>query len=132
MFSVLGLGGLRGSMTGLADSIDDEDEVMLVLAEELGKFTDYIGGPEYIPILLPALENMAMQEESVVREKVRAKAGRGRQSSCPDPASPRTRGRARDPCVTLGGRVAVQAVRPDAGRPRPAPRPAGHPADGGG
>lgn len=59
-----------------ADSIDDEDEVMLVLAEELGKFTDYIGGPEYILILLPALENMAMQEESVVREKVCAWVGR--------------------------------------------------------
>ena len=120
-------------MTGLADSIDDEDEVMLVLAEELGKFTDYIGGPEYIPILLPALENMAMQEESVVREKVRAKAGRGRQSSHPDPRLTTDRSSlARARCVTLGGRVAVQAVRPDAGRPRPAPRPAGHPADGGG
>lgn len=125
--------GLGSFDEGLADSIDDEDEVMLVLAEELGKFTDYIGGPEYIPILLPALENMAMQEESVVREKVRAKAGRGRQSSCPDPRltmDPRARTWAR--CVTLGGRVAVQAVRPDAGRPRPAPRSSGHPADGGG
>jgi len=43
---------------------------MMVLAEELAKFTDLIGGPEYIPILLPPLENMAMQEETIVREKV--------------------------------------------------------------
>lgn len=53
----------------LSESIDDEDEILLALAEELGKFTDYIGGPEYIPVLLPPLENLAAQEETVVREK---------------------------------------------------------------
>jgi hypothetical protein len=54
-----------------SDSIDDEDEVMLVLAEELGKFGDYVGGAEHIPLLLPPLESMALQEETLVREKAR-------------------------------------------------------------
>ena len=94
---------------------------MLVLAEELGKFTDYIGGPDYIPILLPPLENMAMQEESIVREKVRAAhavpPALGTAAVSPtSPAPPRSPAT----CGRPGGRVALQALQPDAGRPRPA------------
>lgn len=56
----------------LQDSIDDEDEVLLALAEELGKnFPDLIGGPEHAHILLGPLENLSAVEETLVRDKVR-------------------------------------------------------------
>ncbi|KAJ3158369.1 hypothetical protein HDU86_002835 [Geranomyces michiganensis] len=53
----------------LEDSIDDEDEVLLVLAEELGGFVDYVGGAQYGHLLLPTLETLAAVEETVVRDK---------------------------------------------------------------
>lgn len=57
----------------LQESVDDEDEVLLALAEELGKgFDDYIGGAKYAHILLGPLEILASVEETLVREKVRA------------------------------------------------------------
>jgi hypothetical protein len=55
----------------LQDSLDDEDEVLLALAEELGQgFVEYLGGPPYAHLLLGPLENLAAVEETVVREKV--------------------------------------------------------------
>lgn len=55
----------------LQDSLDDEDEVLLALAEELGSgFVEYLGGPPYAHLLLGPLENLAAVEETVVREKV--------------------------------------------------------------
>ncbi|KAL1923051.1 uncharacterized protein VTP21DRAFT_9427 [Calcarisporiella thermophila] len=53
----------------LDDSLDDEDEVLVVLAEELGNFVDYIGGPEHAYTLLGLLESLAAVEETVVRTK---------------------------------------------------------------
>jgi len=54
----------------LQDSIDDEDEVLLALAEELGRnFEEYIGGKEYAHILLGPLENLSAVEETLVRDK---------------------------------------------------------------
>ncbi|CAL1695856.1 unnamed protein product [Somion occarium] len=54
----------------LQDSIDDEDEVLLALAEELGRnFEEYIGGPEYAHLLLGPLENLSAVEETLVRDK---------------------------------------------------------------
>lgn len=54
----------------LQDSIDDEDEVLLALAEELGrKFEQYIGGPQYAHLLLGPLENLSAVEETLVRDK---------------------------------------------------------------
>jgi serine/threonine-protein phosphatase 2A regulatory subunit A len=50
--------------------MEDEDEVLLALAEELGNLVDYIGGPPFSHILLGPLENLANVEETVVREKV--------------------------------------------------------------
>lgn len=56
----------------LQDSVDDEDEVLLALAEELGRnFEEYIGGPEYAHLLLGPLENLSAVEETLVRDKVR-------------------------------------------------------------
>ncbi|EIM92478.1 ARM repeat-containing protein [Stereum hirsutum FP-91666 SS1] len=54
----------------LQDSVDDEDEVLLALAEELGKsFEEYVGGPEYAHVLLGPLENLSAVEETLVRDK---------------------------------------------------------------
>jgi serine/threonine-protein phosphatase 2A regulatory subunit A len=50
--------------------MDDEDEVLVALAEELGGFIQYIGGREHAHILLTPLETLAAQEETVVRDKV--------------------------------------------------------------
>ena len=38
-----------------ADTIYDEDEVLLALAEQLGNFTMLVGGPEYVHCLLVSL-----------------------------------------------------------------------------
>jgi serine/threonine-protein phosphatase 2A regulatory subunit A len=43
---------------------------LTALSEELGNFTEYVGGPEYAHVLLSPLENLAAIEEPLVREKV--------------------------------------------------------------
>ncbi|XP_029668414.1 LOW QUALITY PROTEIN: serine/threonine-protein phosphatase 2A 65 kDa regulatory subunit A alpha isoform-like [Formica exsecta] len=53
----------------LTETIYDEDEVLLALAEQLGTFTPLVGGPEYVHCLLPPLESLATVEETVVRDK---------------------------------------------------------------
>ncbi|CEJ54290.1 Putative Protein phosphatase 2 (Formerly 2A), regulatory subunit A [Penicillium brasilianum] len=53
----------------LDDSVEDEDEVLTALSEELGNFTEYVGGPEHAHVLLSPLENLAAIEEPLVREK---------------------------------------------------------------
>jgi len=53
----------------LNESVDDDDEVLLVLAEELGNFVDYVGGPSHAHTLLVPLEGLATVEEMTVREK---------------------------------------------------------------
>ncbi|KAJ2020990.1 protein phosphatase 2A structural subunit, partial [Coemansia sp. S610] len=53
----------------LDESIDDEDELLLSLAEVLGDFVQYVGGPKYAYVLLRPLENLAAAEETIVREK---------------------------------------------------------------
>jgi serine/threonine-protein phosphatase 2A regulatory subunit A len=50
--------------------VEDEDEVLTALAEELGNFIEYVGGPEYGHVLLAPLENLAAIEEPLVRDKV--------------------------------------------------------------
>ena len=57
----------------LQDSVDDEDEILLALADELGKsFEEYIGGKEWAHVLLGPLENLSAVEETLVRDKVRS------------------------------------------------------------
>jgi serine/threonine-protein phosphatase 2A regulatory subunit A len=51
------------------NSIDDDDEVLLALAEELGKMVPYVGGEQWAHTLLQPLEALAGVEETVVREK---------------------------------------------------------------
>lgn len=53
----------------LGDTIYDEDEVLVALAEQFGQFTQLVGGPEYAHVLLVPLEGLAMVEETFVREK---------------------------------------------------------------
>jgi HEAT repeat protein len=53
----------------LVDNNDDEDEVLLAMAEELGKFVPYVGGPTWAHTLLQPLEQLSQVEETVVRDK---------------------------------------------------------------
>lgn len=41
---------------GPTDTIYDEDEVLLALAEQLGTFTTLVGGPEYVHCLLVSVK----------------------------------------------------------------------------
>ena len=43
--------------------------MLLALAEELGRFVPYVGGPAWAHILLVPLETLSAVEETVVREK---------------------------------------------------------------
>jgi hypothetical protein len=43
---------------------------LLVLAEELGSFSEYVGGKEHAWTVLGPLENLAAVEETLVRDKV--------------------------------------------------------------
>ena len=51
--------------------LDDEEEVLIVLAESLGGFLEHVGGPQYAVHIMNPLENLSTVEESAVREKVR-------------------------------------------------------------
>jgi serine/threonine-protein phosphatase 2A regulatory subunit A len=50
--------------------MDDEEDVLLALAEVLGTFLDLVGGPSYAIHLLKPLEKLCLVEESTVRDKV--------------------------------------------------------------
>jgi serine/threonine-protein phosphatase 2A regulatory subunit A len=49
--------------------MDDDDEVLLALAESLGDFVDLIGGSAYAHLLLNPLEQLCHCEDSGIREK---------------------------------------------------------------
>jgi len=53
----------------LNESIDDEDEVLLAMAEELGRFVPHVGGPPYASCLIPPLETLSTVEDTAVRDK---------------------------------------------------------------
>ncbi|KAK1552054.1 hypothetical protein Q3G72_009667 [Acer saccharum] len=53
----------------LSENNDDDDEVLLTMAEELGVFIPYVGGLEYANVLLPQRETLCTVEETHVREK---------------------------------------------------------------
>ncbi len=42
----------------VTDTIYDEDEVLLALAEQLGTFTPLVGGPEHVHCLLVSINAM--------------------------------------------------------------------------
>ena len=54
----------------VVDLMDDEEEILLALAEVLGGFLEYIGGPAHTVHVLKPLEKLCQVEESTVRDKV--------------------------------------------------------------
>ena len=50
--------------------MEDEDEVLVALAEELGNFEEYVGGSQFAQVLLAPLQHLATVEEPLVRQKV--------------------------------------------------------------
>ena len=48
------------------DTIYDEDEVLLALAEQLGTFTQLVGGENYVHVLLVCRLDTKINEEFVV------------------------------------------------------------------
>ncbi|KAL4137832.1 hypothetical protein PRIC2_001342 [Phytophthora ramorum] len=53
----------------LREATEDEDEVLVALAEELGGFVDLVGGDEHAATLMEPLEVLAAVEETVVRDR---------------------------------------------------------------
>jgi serine/threonine-protein phosphatase 2A regulatory subunit A len=53
-----------------AESVDDDDEIILALAEKLGQFVHLVGGPLFSYVLLVPLEALIAVEETSVRDKV--------------------------------------------------------------
>ena len=58
-----------------AEFIDDEDDILLSLAEELGNLIELVGGASFAHLLFTPLETLAGVEESSVRDKVSAVVG---------------------------------------------------------
>eukprot|EP00808_Paulinella_micropora_P011512 g50482.t1 len=50
-----------------ADS--EEDETLLILAQQLGFFTPLVGGHEHVGVLIPVLEHIAAEDSQLVRDK---------------------------------------------------------------
>jgi len=53
----------------LSEFVDDEDDILVVLAEQLGGLQSCVGGPEHAHVLLIPLETLSGIEEAVVRDK---------------------------------------------------------------
>lgn len=53
----------------LTENCDDEDEVLLAMAEQLGDFVPFVGGAAHAAALLPPLQALATVEETVVRDR---------------------------------------------------------------
>lgn len=50
--------------------MEDEDEVLLAMAEELGNLIEHVGGNDHAHVLLLPLETLCAMEEALVRDKV--------------------------------------------------------------
>ena len=53
----------------LSENNDDDDEVLLAMAQELGVFVPYVGGVDHATVLLPPLEALCILEETCIRDK---------------------------------------------------------------
>lgn len=56
-------------LTELIDKIDVSPELMMHLAEQLGKLTDFLGEPSNCESLLKPLEMILSHDDTTVREK---------------------------------------------------------------
>lgn len=54
----------------ILELMDDDDEVLVVLAETLSNMLDYAGGAQHAEHVLRPLERLCTIEETTVREKV--------------------------------------------------------------
>ena len=54
----------------ILELMDDDEEVLLVLAETLESMVEFVGGPMYADEVLRPLEKLCQSEETTVREKV--------------------------------------------------------------
>lgn len=57
-------------LNSYSELLDDDDEVLLQLAESLSSLTDYLGGSQYAHLLLNPLEKLCYIEDIAVRDKV--------------------------------------------------------------
>ena len=58
------------NFTSIPDYFDVEDEVLEIIAEELGTMIVFVGGSYYYPHLLVPLERLCTVEELFIAEKV--------------------------------------------------------------
>lgn len=58
----------------LVDTVGDFDQIMLAMADKLGKFLPLVGGPDYASSLIPIIEALCEVEEISVRSAVVASA----------------------------------------------------------
>ena len=56
--------------------MEDLDQVLLVMAQKIGDFLPYIGGPEYAHILVPLFESLCTIEEITTRTAASASASK--------------------------------------------------------
>jgi hypothetical protein len=62
---------VRVYVNNLTDLMDDEEEVLLALAEVLGpQFLEHIGGPAHALHVIKILEKLCQLDESTIRDKV--------------------------------------------------------------
>ena len=59
----------RDHLQACPDRLAPPAQVLLIMAEELGKFIPLVGGPAHGHVLLQPLEALSMVEETVVRDK---------------------------------------------------------------
>lgn len=63
-------------MPYLTEFVDDDDEVLAVLATELGQLVGYVGGAQHVYSILEPLEALCAAEEASVREKTTTSVSR--------------------------------------------------------
>lgn len=62
---------VRVYVNNFTDLMDDEEEVLLALAEVLGpQFLEHIGGPAHALHVIKILEKLCQLDESTIRDKV--------------------------------------------------------------
>ena len=53
-----------------AEQVEDDDEVLMIMAEQLGGFVELMGGNAQAAVLVDILGSLATVEETIVRDKV--------------------------------------------------------------
>ena len=61
--------------THAAEQVEDDDEVLMIMAEQLGGFVELMGGYAQAAVLVDILGSLATVEETIVRDKVRIPSG---------------------------------------------------------